>query len=87
MRLDYGTDLRNSVFGPLDESTVDSLRTTIAAAIEKYAPRVVVRSFDVVPDEDKSQIDISLVFSMKENVFTTEGISLTVNSKGIQINA
>ena len=86
MRLDYGTDLRASVFGPLDDTTVDALKNTISAAIEKYAPRVVVHNFEVLPDEDKSQIDISLVFSMKENVFTTEGINLTVTSQGIQIN-
>lgn len=86
MRLDYGTDLRISVFGSLDSLTVDDLKGSIKRAIDKYAPRVVVRQFNVIPDYDRSQIDIDLVFSMKENIFTIQGISLTVNSEGIRIN-
>ena len=86
MRLDYGTELRASVFAPLDSQTIAVLKESILTAINRYEPRVVVRTFDITPKSDNSEVDISLVFSMKENVFTTEGISLTVNTQGIKIN-
>ena len=62
MRLDYGTALRRSVFAPLDAATVSRLKTTILGAIDKYEPRVIVRSFKLTPKPDNSEIDISLVF-------------------------
>jgi len=86
MRPDFGTNLRSSVFGSLDSVTVDNLKSSIASAISKYAPSVVVKTFDVVPDIDLSRIDISLVFSMKENIFTTQGLNLIITSEGIKIN-
>lgn len=86
MRPDFGTDLRVSVFAPMDAITIEQLKASISRAIEKYAPRVVVRTFNVKPDHEKSELVLSLVFHMKENVFTVQGINLTVNSKGIIIN-
>ena len=86
MRLDYGTDLRSSVFGALDAKTVSNLRTTILAAIERYEPRVIVRSFEIIPDDANSSISMKLAFSIRDNVFYTDQIYLTVDSKGVTIN-
>ena len=86
MRLDYGTDLRRSVFAPLDETTVSNLRQSILNAISKYEPRIVVRSFEVTPESSKSQINVSLVFSLKNSVLAHDTVLLTVNTKGVVIH-
>jgi phage baseplate assembly protein W len=86
MRYDYGTTLRASVFAPLDSQTVSELRNSIQTAIQKYEPRVVIRELNVVPVTDNSQINVELVFSVKDNVFFTDRIALTVNSQGVQLN-
>tara|TARA_R110002110_G_scaffold212570_9_gene425534 strand:- start:182 stop:523 length:342 start_codon:yes stop_codon:yes gene_type:complete len=85
MRLDYGTDLRASIFAPLDSVTIDNMRTTIKTAIDIYEPRVIVRSLDISSSE-ASELNLSLVFSMRENVFSTQGIYLTINNQGAVIN-
>lgn len=86
MRYDYGTDVRASVFAPMDALLVENLRESISSAIERYEPRVVVRDLDVVADEQNSSIQIKLVFSMKDNVFFTDQIYFTVNPQGVEID-
>ena len=82
MLLDYGTALRRSVFAPLDGTTVSELRRTILGAIAKYEDRVIVRSFEIIPRNDDSEIDIELEFSMKGGVIGTDKIRLTVTKQG-----
>ena len=84
MRLDYGTFLRTAVFGPLDAETISDLENTIKAAIGKYEPRVLIRNLSIAPSTDQSQLDLNLVFSMKDNVFSTDGIFLTVTAEDLQ---
>ena len=85
MRLDYGTDLRASVFAPLDVVTINNMKDTIEAAIATYEPRIILRSLDIAQTKE-SELDVSLVFSMRDNVFSTNGIYLTINSKGATVN-
>ena len=86
MRLDYGTDLRSSVFAPMDAQTIEGLETSIKTAIERYEPRVLIRSFTLSPSEETSEMNLELAFSVKDNVFSTDGIYLTVNTQGVVIN-
>ena len=86
MRLDYGTDLRASVFGPMDSQTTEELENSIKNAIERYEPRVIIRSFALSPQEETSEMRLELAFSIKDNVFSTDGIYLTVNTQGVVIN-
>ena len=86
MRLDYGTELRHSVFAPMDSQTVKTLENSILAAIERYEPRVLIRSFRLNPREETSEMFLEIAFSVKNNVFATDGIFLTVNTQGVLIN-
>lgn len=86
MRLDYGTDLRRSIFAPLDSATISSMKSSILAAVEKYEPRVSVSRFEIVPKSDNSQVDIIMVFSLKGDVLKKTTVSLTVNENGVEIN-
>jgi len=85
MRLDYGTHLRRSVFAPLDGTTVSNLRTSILDAISRYEPRVIVKSFNITPDSEKSRINIELEFSLKDSVLSFHQICLQVDTQGVII--
>tara|TARA_R110000823_G_scaffold45959_9_gene118297 strand:- start:1335 stop:1598 length:264 start_codon:yes stop_codon:yes gene_type:complete len=86
MRLDFGTDLRSSVFAPMDSYTTEALENSIRTAIERYEPRIIIRSFSLTPQTETSEMFLELAFSIKNNIFTTEGIYLTVNTQGVTIN-
>ena len=86
MRLDFGTDLRTSVFAPMDSQLVQSLRQSILSAIDLYEPRVVVRNLEISPDEANSKVSIELAFSIKNDVFYKDTIILTVDNTGVQIH-
>lgn len=86
MNYSYGTILRNSVFAPLDGQLISEIKTSIETAIKRFEPRVSIRTLQVTPNEETSGVDIALVFSIKDNVFSTETINLTVNTQGVQIN-
>ena len=86
MRLDFGTELKRSVFAPLDGATVSQLRQSILDSISKYETRVVVRSLQLTPISDKSQLNVSLVFSVKPDVLSHHTITLSVDTQGVFIN-
>jgi phage baseplate assembly protein W len=86
MRLDYGTNLRTACFEPLDGALLESLRKSILSAISKYEPRIVVRDFEIKSDDSNSRIFLKMVFSIKNNIFYTDQIALTVDSQGVQLN-
>jgi phage baseplate assembly protein W len=52
MRPDFGTDVRSSLFEPLNAQLVENLRSQILEAIAKYEPRVIVK-------------DLALILTMK----------------------
>lgn len=87
MNYTYGTILRNAVFAPLDGELISEINSSIETAIRRFEPRVTIRTLQVTPNEENSGVDISLVFSLKDDVFSTQKINLTVNAQGAQINA
>ena len=78
MRPDYGTDLRKSVFEPMDTTTLQTLRGQITQTIATYEPRAVVQQLNLIPDEDRNSLTISLVLSTKNDLLTTTSVALTV---------
>lgn len=85
MRLDYGTELRRSVFAPFDGTTISDLRSSVLDSISKYEPRVIVKSFVITPYEDTSRIDIDLEFSLKSSALSFHHIQLRVDSQGVTL--
>jgi|TARA_B110000879_G_scaffold209868_1_gene298627 phage baseplate assembly protein W len=45
--VDFGADLRNFLFDPIEQYSVSVIRTVIATTIDKYEPRVEVLSVDI----------------------------------------
>ena len=78
MRPDYGTDIRKAVFEPMDTTTLQTLRGQITQTIATYEPRAVVQQLNLIPDEDRNSLTISLVLSTKNDLLTTTSVALTV---------
>jgi hypothetical protein len=78
MRPDYGTDIRKSVFEPMDTTILQTLKGQITQTIATYEPRVVVQQLNLIPDEDRNSLTISLVLSTKNDLLTTTSVALTV---------
>lgn len=57
----FGTDLRTSVFEPLDAMTIESLKTSIQTAMNNFERRVAVVSLDLRTNDYQNEIRILLV--------------------------
>jgi len=78
MRPDFGTDLKKSVFEPLDDTTIENLTRQILSTVAKYEPRVVVKSLKLTPRPDDNRIRVVLTISSKEDLNAEELIDVTV---------
>ena len=78
MRPDFGTDIRKSVFEPLTEDVIDSLRNQIIEAITKYEPRVIVKKLAVDADYERNQLNIKLRIASKADLLTDELVEVIV---------
>ena len=58
MRPDFGTDLRASVFDPLDVEMIDTLREQILQTISRYEPRVIVKRIALTPDHEQQTLRV-----------------------------
>jgi len=85
MMPDFGTDIRESVFSPLDISTADTLTMQISSAISKYENRIIVRRLEVVPNESSHTLSIAVTFSVKSNILGSESLNINVNQGGFSI--
>ena len=62
---DYGSDIREYLFEPLDYATSIALKTKIAGVIEKFEPRIGILELSVYPNEDDNGFDIDLVYEIR----------------------
>jgi uncharacterized protein len=78
MRPDFGTDLRASVFEPLTQDMIDSLRAQILETIAKYEPRVIVKRIALTPDFERHTLRIELYITSKDDLLNGELIEILV---------
>lgn len=78
MRPDYGTDLRKSVFQPLDATILAELKTQITSTITKYEPRVIVKRLELIPDFDRNQLVIKLLIMSKDDLLNAQMVEVVV---------
>lgn len=74
---DYGTNLINYLFEPLDEETFTGIRNSIVEAIGKYAPGVTILKLSIYPASTLTYdgvqgLKISLLVQLEELNETTE---------------
>ena len=62
----------------MDTTTIQTLRGQITQTIATYEPRVVVQQLNIIPDESRNSLTVSLVLSTKNDLLTTASVALTV---------
>ena len=78
MRPDYGTDLRASVFEPMTEDMIDSLKQQILQTISKYEPRVIVKRIALTPDFERNTLKVELYITSKDDLLNGELVEVLV---------
>jgi len=66
----FGVNLKNRVFDPLEESTIDSLKQEIFAKVSAYEPRITIQTLDVKTDDQGNLLSIRIIGSMKSDPAT-----------------
>jgi phage baseplate assembly protein W len=56
----YGVDLRQYLFEPIDDFTTDLIKDDIEIKLPLMEPRIVLKSVNVIADEDNNQYNIEL---------------------------
>jgi phage baseplate assembly protein W len=56
----YGVDLRQYLFEPIDDFTTELIKDDIEIKLPTMEPRIVLKSVNVIADEDNNQYNIEL---------------------------
>lgn len=59
-RPDFGTDIKSSMFEPIDTISTDAIRDSIVQAISKFEPRAILNDIIVEAKPDLNLINIKL---------------------------
>lgn len=66
-RPEFGTELRRSLFEPIDNFQVDEIRNSIALSIDRFEPRVKVSEIFVERDDSNNQINVKVFAALTIN--------------------
>lgn len=64
MNPDFGCDLNQYLFAPIDDITAFSILTTVDAAIAKFEPRVIKIEIEVEPEPDENTFIIDIYLTL-----------------------
>jgi phage baseplate assembly protein W len=67
MRPDFGVHLRSFVFDQMTDVDLAALQLEITEAINRQEQRVTVDSVDIVRDDDRNQISVRIIVTVKKD--------------------
>jgi hypothetical protein len=62
---EFGSNLMDAVFEPLDDTILKYLSRDLKTTIEKWDDRVIVDDMQLYPDPDQGALSITVVFAIK----------------------
>lgn len=68
-RPDFGTNIMQYLFEPIDEKTYNDIRTEIIGAITKYMKEIEVKNIEINVDESQNFIGIKIAYSISDGFF------------------
>lgn len=77
-RPDFGTPIKSTLFEPIDNFTLISLRAAILLAINKFEPRVRVADIILNLDPDQNTISIQVLCALTINPNTKLSVELNL---------
>lgn len=64
----FGSTVQASLFNPLDNTTLISIRDSIMESINRYEPRAILHQVNVIPRSSDNAVFVKIVFSIKNYV-------------------
>ena len=61
---DIGSNIRKSLFEPLDDITASTIKDQIELTIKNYEPRVSLINVDVTPDYDSYEFNVTINYNI-----------------------
>lgn len=77
-RPDFGTPIKSTLFEPIDNFTMLTLRSAILVAIKKFEPRVRVADIIINLNSDENTISIKVLCSLTINPNTKLNVELNL---------
>ena len=60
----FGSGLREVLFQPLSQDTIDQVEELIAGGVERFFPQVIINNLDVQLEQETSTLSITLGYSV-----------------------
>ena len=61
---DYGSNIRSYLFEPLDYGTAAQIELGIKSTLDKFEPRIIVRSIEKDPNYDNNSFDVDMIYEI-----------------------
>ena len=73
---EFGSNLINTLFEPIDQFTTDEVETSIEEALENFENRITIRSIRAIPNYSDNYYDITIDYFIRST-----GVRDTFNAK------
>ena len=78
----FGSGLREVLFQPLSQDTIDQVEELIAGGVESFFPQVIINNLDVQVEQETSTLSITLGYSVI-NTNIEDQLQINVNNGGV----
>ena len=78
----FGSGLREILFQPLSQNTIDQVEELIAGGVESFFPQVIINNLDVQVEQETSTLSITLGYSVI-NTNIEDQLQINVNNGGV----
>lgn len=62
---DYGSDIRSYLFEPLDYGTCTQVESNISYTVNRFEPRISIKSLRCIPNYDDNGFDVQMTYSIR----------------------
>ena len=78
----FGSGLREILFQPLSQGTIDEVKELIKGGVENFFPQVIINNLDVQLEQETSTLSITLGYSVI-NTNIEDELQINVNNGGV----
>ena len=76
---DYGSNIRSYLFEPLDYGTAAQIELSITSTLDKFEPRITVRSIEIYPNYDNNSFDVDMTYEIVGSDDPPVAVELVLN--------
>lgn len=84
MQPEFGCDLRNTLFTNITSDLLEEIEDRIRSNFNYWLPYIFINELNVLTNEDRNLIQITLSISLDNNKFSTRSIQIEIQNTGAQ---